>query len=109
MSRLFPTRMNDTTHPVKVQPYTVTVSAAGVELHITFPSLQPVRNSSYEYVCTIEGIEQFDGLALQLLDVLSYSFEDIVAWRRWMLAPSDHIPGFSPSPVYGVSDPVELT
>jgi len=99
--------MDDTTHPVEVQPYTVTVFAAGVELRITFPSLEPRWNSSSEQVCTLEGIEQFDGLALQLLKLLSYSFEDIVAWRRWSFPSSDPLPDSPLVRSYGLPDPVE--
>ena len=103
--------MDNTTHPieVEVQPFTITVSAAGAELHITYPALRPVLNSSGQYVCQPEGIEKFDGLSLQLLDLLSRTIEDIYAWRLWTLNPSDHIAGFAPSLTYGLPDPVELT
>jgi len=106
LSRAYPTQMNDTTHPTEVQPFTVTVSAAGAELHITFPSSEPIQNCSFEYVCDLEGIEQFNGLALHLLSLLSHSLEDIVAWRFCTLDQSDleHIPSL----VYGLPDPVEL-
>ncbi len=107
LSRPSTTCMNDTTPPVAVQPFTVTLSLDGLELRLTLSESLDLRlNDQGEYTCTHVGFDTLEPPVLQQLQSFALVLEDLLGWREWLLHPEEHYPTFYPSAVYGQADPV---
>jgi len=107
LSRAFPTQMNDTTAPIKVQPFTVTLSLEGLELSLTLPdSLELHLNAQGEYTCTHSCFDVLQPPVLHQLQNFAIVLESLLNWREWTLRPEDHWPTFYPSALFGLADEV---